>query len=94
MWSPADKRALPSKEDKFQANMALQHVKGEIEDTEVLLAQTQLKLDMLRKDLAEQEARLTPVRMSPHELAIISNMCAEDEWRASMGLAAIGAMLY
>jgi hypothetical protein len=47
MWSAADKRAIPSKNDRIQAKMAIQHVKGEVEETGMRLAQTQLKLDML-----------------------------------------------
>jgi hypothetical protein len=90
MWSPADKRAIPSKEDSIQANIAIKHVKIEIEETEVQLAQIQLKLDMLRKDLAEREAWLAPIRKLSHdELTIIFNMCAEDNWTALICLAAV-----
>jgi hypothetical protein len=90
MWSPADKSALPSNVDKIQARIEIQRVNGEIEETEMQLAQTQLRLDILKRELAEREAWLAPIRTISHdELTIVFNVCAEMDWIAPMRLATV-----
>jgi hypothetical protein len=90
MRLPIDKTPLSSREDRIQANIAIKNVKNEIEETEVELAEAQLEVDTARKEPAEREAWMSPVRMiSYDELTIISNLCAEYSWTAPIRLAAV-----
>ena len=90
MWTPADKYAVPSADDRFKAEEAILELKVEIANAVAKLAAAQRRLDDLNKELLEREAWIAPVRrLSFDSLAIIFTMTSEMEPMAPMAIASV-----
>ena len=83
MWAPANIYDIPTDEDRSMTKEALIELRCDLEDAAEQLDHA--RADHLRRNIAEREAWLAPVRkLSFDVLAIIFNMTAEDDWRAPM----------
>jgi hypothetical protein len=80
MWPPSNIQALPSKDD-------IQQIKQDISSMEQQIVDAQLKIETLRKSVAERKAWIAPIRKLPHD--VLSQIFVEvsmDEWKAPLTL--------
>jgi hypothetical protein len=90
MWSPADNSALPTPEELKKAKEVIDIVQRDLESAMELLAQTQRRVEILRKDLEEQKAWIAPVRRLTFDvLSAIFEWCADIEWDSPVRIAAV-----
>jgi hypothetical protein len=61
MWSPADVRALPTKNDVIAANEAIKQL-------EIRLLDAQRVVDDLQREMDKRRAWLAPIRIVPNEI--------------------------
>jgi len=83
MWPPPNFLDLPSKDE-------IRKIKEEILSMERQIADAQLKIDALRKSVAEREAWIAPIRKIPHD--VLSQIFVEasmDDWKAPLILQSV-----
>jgi hypothetical protein len=90
MWSPADKSALPTPEELKKAKEVINSVQRDLESAMQSLAQAQLRVQIVKKDLEERKAWIAPVRRLTFDvLSMIFEWCAEIEWDSPLRIAAV-----
>ncbi|KIM28558.1 hypothetical protein M408DRAFT_23609 [Serendipita vermifera MAFF 305830] len=94
MWSPADIHAFPTPNDLEPAKEAIEEVESQIANTTQLMAQTQLRLKALEKELEKEleirKAWISPVRRVLDDvLSLIFEACGELHWKMPLCIAAV-----
>jgi hypothetical protein len=85
MWPPADITALPTLQEVIDAKLAIEEVKIQLNDALLALAQAQLRVDEINKELFEREAWIAPIRyLSFDALSLVFEFCGEDDWRTPL----------
>jgi hypothetical protein len=85
MWPPADVTALPTAQELIDAKLEIETVETQLSDALLALAQAQLRVDEIKKELLERKAWIAPVRYLPFDvLSLIFEFCGEDDWRTTL----------
>jgi hypothetical protein len=85
MWPPADIYALPTAREVIDAKLAIETAKVQLNDALLALAQAQIRVDEIKKELFERKAWIAPVRyLSFDVLSLIFEFCGEDDWRTTL----------
>jgi len=81
MWTPADKSALPTLDDLEKARDSINLVQIDLDIAIEQLAQAQIRVDTLRRDLKKRKAWVALVRRLPFDvLSAIFVWCASVDW--------------
>ncbi|KIM28518.1 hypothetical protein M408DRAFT_23575 [Serendipita vermifera MAFF 305830] len=90
MWAPADLNALPTNEDYINAKTAILEMENELADALLALAQIQIRIANLEKDIYERRAWIAPIRKLGFDvLSLIFERCSEGEWNAPLKIGAV-----
>jgi hypothetical protein len=90
MWPPPDITVLPTSQEVIDAKLAIETVKAQLNDALLALAQAQLRVDEINKELFERNAWIAPVRfLSFDVLSLIFEFCGEDDWRTPLPISEV-----
>jgi hypothetical protein len=83
--APADITVLPTERELTNAKLGIEAVEVQLNDALFVLAQAQLRVDEIKKELFERKAWIAPVRyLSFDVLSLIFEFCGEDDWRTPL----------
>jgi hypothetical protein len=90
MWSPANISALPTPEELKTVKEVIDFLERDLENAIESLAQAQLRVEMLRKELEERKVWAAPARRLTFDvLSMIFEWCAAVEWDSPLRIAAV-----
>ena len=85
MWSPADISALPTAREVIDAKLAIEMVKDQLNDALLAVAQAQLRVEEIKKELFKRNAWIAPIRYLPFDvLSLIFEFCGKDDCKTPL----------